>query len=205
MTKGNLIIGAGGHGKVVADAMQSQKLPVLGFLDDDPDTIGNYVLGLPVLGKSSAWANYHPDGLIVGVGNNTIRHKIVQKLENNSSIAWLSVAHQKAIIADSVEISHGTAIMAGAVINVDSFLGKHSIINTGATVDHDCIIGDFVHIAPGVHLAGEVHIEDNAFLGIGCSVIPGCRIGSGTIIGAGATVICDIPPNVVAKGIPARW
>ena len=201
---GNLIIGAGGHAKVIADMILRQGMQVLGFLDDNPLLIGQEIFNLPVLGKIDTWKSYKPNGLVIGIGDNAIRRKIVQNLES-SNPPWRTVIHPNAVIATAVQLGEGSVVMAGAIINVDTIVGKHSIINTGATVDHDCRIGDFVHIAPGANLAGDVHVDDGTFLGIGSSVIQRQKIGANSTIGAGGVVVCDIPPNVIAKGVPARW
>src|SRR5690606_7276577 len=123
------IIGAGGHGKVIADMMLHQGLQVMGFLDDNPLTIGQQILNLPILGKPFQWRDLDPDGMVVAVGNNAIRQKIIERLEQDTSPPWISVSHANAVIANSVQIGEGTVIMAGAIINVDTTVGKHSIIN----------------------------------------------------------------------------
>jgi sugar O-acyltransferase (sialic acid O-acetyltransferase NeuD family) len=205
MTKGNLIIGAGGHGKVIADIMQRQGMNILGFLDDNVAIIGQQILNLPVLDTIAMWRNFAPDGLVMGIGDNSMRYTLVRQIEQDIAAHWIIPIHPTATIAASVQIGDGTVIMAGVIINPDTILGKHTIINTAATVDHDCVVGDFVHIAPGTHLAGDVHVGNGSLLGIGCSVIPGCKIGENVIVGAGAVVIGDIPSGVVAKGIPAHW
>ena len=205
MSKGNLIIGAGGHGKVVADAILSAGMPLLGFLDDNPDTIGQQILGYPVLGNIAQWLEFDADGLVIAVGNNRIRRMIQQKLEASAHPNWITVIHPKAIVAASLKVGVGTVVMAGAIVNPDTVIGQHTIINTGATVDHDCVIGDYVHIAPGVHLAGGVTVGNNTLIGIGSAVIPSCQVGEDTTVGAGSVVIKDIPSSVVAKGVPARW
>lgn len=205
MSKGNLIIGAGGHGKVVADAMFSAGMPLLGFLDDNPDIIGQQLLGFPVLGMIYQWQEFEADGLFIAIGNNRIRRMIQQKMESIAHPNWITVIHPKAILAGSVKIGIGTVVMAGAIVNPDTVIGQHVIINTGATVDHDCVIGDYVHIAPGGHLAGSVTIGKNTLIGIGSAVIPGCQIGEDTIVGAGSVVVKDVPSGVIAKGVPALW
>lgn len=204
MTKGNLIIGAGGHGKVIADMMLRQGMQVIGFVDDDPSTIGHSILNLPVLGKTLQWRDFAPDGMVVAVGNNTIRQKIIERLEQDTSPPWITVIHPNAVIANSVQIGEGTVILAGAVINVDTRVGKHSIINSGATVDHDGRIGNFVHIAPGVNLAGGVSIGKGTLMGIGSHAIPYSTIGEWVTVGAGATVIDDIADKLTVIGTPAR-
>jgi sugar O-acyltransferase (sialic acid O-acetyltransferase NeuD family) len=199
-----LIIGAGGHAKVVADCLNQQGVSVMGFVDDNPALKGQALLGLPVLGTITQWEDFQPNGVIIAIGNNALRRKLASQL-TSATDRWVQAIHPKSVLSPTVRLGAGSLVVAGAVINVDTVIGQHTIINTGATVDHDCVIGDFVHIAPGVNIAGGVYVEDGAFLGIGARVIPGCRIGAGAVIGAGATVIQDIPPHVIAKGIPARW
>ncbi len=201
---GILIIGAGGHGKVVADILLRQSISVLGFLDDDPATWGTLRLGLPVLGAIDTFSDYSPEGLAMGIGSNTIRREIVRRLGNLAHDLWQLAIHPRAVIAPSVSIGRGTVVAAGAVVNPDTYLGDHVIINTGATVDHDCHIGDFVHIAPGAHIAGGVRVSEGALLGIGSVAIPGSAIGEWATVGAGAVVLDNIPDRVVAIGIPAR-
>lgn len=205
MTKHNLIIGAGGHGKVIADILQCQGMSVMGFLDDNPAIIGTTVFDLPVLGAIDTWRDFEPDGVIIGIGDNHVRSAVAHRLGQDITPPWLTAVHPRSTVARSVRVGMGTVVMAGAIINADTVIGQHAIINTAATVDHDCILGNFVHIAPGAHLAGDIHIDEGALLGIGSVVIPGRKIGKGAIIGAGAVVISDVPPGVMAKGLPAVW
>ncbi len=204
MSKGCLIIGAGGHAKVIADILHCQGVKVLGFVDDNPNLVGQTILGLPVVGLIGHWANFEPSSVILGIGSNAARRAVAERLETSAELPWITAIHPSAIIAKSVRIGNGTVIMAGAVINPDTVLGQHVIINTASSVDHDCTIGSYVHIAPGTHVAGGVSIGSEAFLGIGTSVIPNRKIGENAIIGAGAVVISDIPPNVTAVGVPAK-
>ena len=205
MTNSNLIIGAGGHGKVIASGMLENGLNILGFVDDNAEIIGRTILDLPVLGTIEQLADIGPDGLVTGIGNNSVRQQVVQRANQITRATWLNVVHPKAIISKFVQIGEGTVVMAGGIINADTNIGNHVIINTGSTVDHDCAIGHFAHIAPGAHVAGGVTVGDGALLGIGCSVMPGCQIGERALIGAGAVVVNDIPSGVTAKGVPARW
>lgn len=200
-----LVIGAGGHAKVVADILLCQGMEVLGFLDDDPKTWGAIRLGLHVLGSISGYQDYAPDVLAIGIGENLARQRIVERLGAAERQMWCNAIHPAAVVARSVRIGRGVVIAAGAVVNPDTAIGDYAIINTGATVDHDCEIGEYTHIAPGAHLSGGVVLGQGVLLGVGSCVAPLKSIGDWAIVGAGAAVARDIPPRVVAKGVPARW
>jgi sugar O-acyltransferase (sialic acid O-acetyltransferase NeuD family) len=202
--RGILILGAGGHGKVVADILICAGEPVLGFLDDDPATWGATRLGLPVLGGIVTYREHTPGGLILGMGSIAARRKIVEFLGGEARGLWCNAIHPRAIVARSVQLGNGIAVMAGVVVNPDAALGDHSVINTGATVDHDCTIGAYAHVGPGAHLAGGVRVGRRAFVGIGASVAQCLTIGEGAIVGAGSVVIDPVPAHVTVKGIPAR-
>lgn len=198
-----LIIGASGHGKVVAEiALKMNKWKSVAFLDDD-ETIKES-LGLKVIGKTEDTFKYIDDyDIFVGIGNNVIRKNIHEKLENQgASIPVL--CHPSAVIGEQVGIGVGTVIMAGAVINCSTIIGESCIINTSSTIDHDCIIEDFVHISPGVHLAGTVKVEKGSWLGIGSVVSNNVNITNGCIIGAGAVVVKDITEAGTYVGVPVR-
>ena len=201
---GVLILGAGGHAKVIADILFCQGTVVQGFLDDDPELWGRTRLGLPVLGAINQCFKYEPDGLIIGIGNNLVRQRIAELLTPQALSLWCNAIHPQATIAGSVQMGRGIVVGAKAVINPDSILGHHVVINTAATVDHDCTINDFAHVAPGVNLGGEVFVGKGAFLGIGSSLIPGIRIGDWAKIGAGSVVVRDLPSGSVAFGVPAK-
>lgn len=200
-----LVLGAGGHGKVVADILQCQGYIVLGLLDDDSTKWGMSQLGLPILSDIEGYRNYPGSGLVMGIGANRIRRAIVERLGECVNPLWQPAIHPRATVASSAYIAPGSVVSAGAVINVDVRIDIHTIINTGATVDHDCVIEPYAHVAPGANLAGDVHVCEGALIGVGASVIPGCRIGKWATIGAGAVVVRDVPDNVIAKGVPARW
>lgn len=200
-----LIIGAGGHGKVIADIALRQGVEDLGFLDDKPANVGGKVFSIPILGLSSQWSDFKCEGIIVGVGDNLIRRQIVQRAEQYGMPPWVTLAHPNSVFAHSAKIGLGTVLMAGAIVNADTEIGGHCILNTGATVDHDCILGHYVHVAPGANIAGGVCVGDGALLGIGCVVLPGIKVGEGAIIGAGAVVVNDVPAYTTAMGVPAHW
>jgi sugar O-acyltransferase (sialic acid O-acetyltransferase NeuD family) len=199
-----LIIGAGGHSKVVADVLQHAGHTVLGFLDEDDARWGSLHFGLPIFGHPQGFAQHAPDGLIIGVGANQARQKIAQSMPIAAHPLWISAVHPKAIFGGGVAVGKGTVIMANVVLNPDTVIGDHCIINTAASIDHDCHVQDFAHIAPGVRLAGHVHVGQGAFIGIGACAIPQRTIGAWAVVGAGAVIIKDIPDGVTAKGAPAR-
>lgn len=203
--RGVLVIGAGGHAKVVADILACQGEIVIGFLDDNPDSWGTRRLGLPVLGGIDLFDSHSPGGLVMGIGDNMARQRIVGRLGTAANGLWRSAIHPRSTVASSVRVGSGVVVAAGAVVNPDSVLGDHVIVNTGATVDHDCMIGNYVHIAPGVHMSGGVQVGLGVLIGVGASVAPGKTIGDWAVVGAGAVVVRDVPGRVTAKGVPARW
>lgn len=198
-----LIIGASGHGKVVADiALKMNKWQCIAFLDDD-DSI-KPSMGIEVIGKSDEAITHINDyDIFAGIGNNATREKIHEKLEaEGASIPTL--IHPNAVVGEQVEIAYGTVVMAGVVINCDTRIGKGCIINTGATIDHDNLIEDFVHISPGVNTAGAVKIGKGTWLGIGSVVSNNVNITSSCKVGAGAVVVKDITEAGTYVGVPAR-
>lgn len=198
-----LIIGASGHGKVVADiALKMNKWERIHFLDDNPNLTSS--IGLDVIGNSKqipSFIEYYD--VFVGIGNNKVRERINQKLESlKASIPVL--IHPSAIIGEQVQIDKGTVVMAGVIINCSTMIGKGCIINTGSTIDHDNNIDDYVHISPGANLAGAVVIGKKSWIGIGSTVSNNITIDEDCTIGAGAVVIKDIEEPGVYVGIPVR-
>lgn len=207
-TNAVLIIGAGGHGKVVADSMlavakESRKLTPIGYLDDDESLTDQQVLGLPVLGVIDHLPTVAHDGLIVAIGNNDLRRRLydafVVRGEN-----LVSSIHPSATIGRDVSVGSGVMICAGVIVNPGSQIGDNVILNTGCIVEHDCRIGDHAHIAPGVTLGGEVQIGPGTLVGLGATILRGVRIGKDCVIGAGAVVTKHIGDTSVVAGIPAR-
>lgn len=198
-----LIIGASGHGKVVADiALKMNKWQSIAFLDDNGNLRSS--MGLEVIGASDEVNKYIDEyEIFVGIGNNSTRKKIHEKLEIIGANIPVLI-HPNAVIGNQVDIGVGTVVMAGAIINSCTKLGKGCIINTGSTIDHDNNIGDFVHISPGAHLAGIVNVGHGSWLGIGSAVINNINITSDCIVGAGAVVVKDIPESGVYVGVPVR-
>ena len=188
------LYGASGHGKVIKDIMEAQGRKVDGFIDDNPNV--KELAGLPVLHSTEK-----ADEVIVSIGVNGIRKKVVEKLDREIADAAI---HPSAVMACTASIDKGTVVMAGAVVNADAKIGKHCIVNTGATVDHECVLEDYVHIAPGVHLCGQVHVGEGTLVGVGSSVIPCVHIGKWSVIGAGSVVVNDIPDGCRCYGNPAK-
>lgn len=198
-----IIIGANGHGKVVADiAMKMNKWKSIAFLDDNEAL--KTTIGLDVIGKADNAYIYIDDAdIFVAIGNNNTREKIQEKLESqNASIPVL--VHPNAVIGSEVELGKGTVVMAGVVINSTTKIGKGCIINTGATIDHDNVLEDYVHISPGVNLAGSVKVGKSTWIGIGSAVSNNICITSDCTIGAGAVVIKNIITSGIYVGVPAR-
>lgn len=201
-----LIYGASGHAKVVLDAALScQGFQVLGLLDDNPTLHGRELLGVPILGGFTELERRKDSGalLFLAVGANDARRNLALRVAP-LGYSFATIVHPSAQVGRGVVIGPGTVIMAGVAINADTHVGAHAIVNTGATIDHDCTIGDFAHVSPGAHLPGEVKVGPLALVGVGASVIPRVTIGEGAIVGAGAVVVKDVPPWVVAAGVPAR-
>ena len=198
-----IIIGASGHGRVIADMAQKlNQWTTIAFLDDD-DSLRT-CLGYPVIGKVEEALGYIDRAdFVVAIGNNEIRSKFQQKLEvAGGQLATL--IHPQASVGLEVRIGAGTVVMAGSVINTGSSLGKGCIVNTGATVDHDNRLGDYVHLSPGVHLAGTVTIGEMCWLGIGSIVSNNLRLSSHVQLGAGAVVVEDLLESGLYLGVPAR-
>ncbi len=197
-----VIIGAGGHGKVVADiAEKSQQWGEILFLDDNP-TI-KYIGKYKVSGVIADINRYDNAKFIVAIGNNIIRQDIQSKLEDRGFSA-ATLVHPSAVIAADVDIGPGSAIMAGAIVNSSVKIGKGCIINTASSIDHDCIIEGFVHVSPGVHLAGNVIIGAKSWLGLGSLVVNNLCVCSDSTIGAGAVIIHNIDKSGTYVGVPAR-
>lgn len=201
MVQNVVIIGASGHGKVIADIIEKSGDVVVGFLDDDT-TLPETFLGYPVLGTVDEYRNLLQYQFVIAIGNAAIRERIMKQMD--IQVEWYTAIHPSAIIGRDVAIGEGTVIMAGAVINPYTTLGKGVIVNTCASVDHDNVIEDYAHISVGSHLAGTVHVGARTWIGIGATVSNNVSICEDCMIGAGAVVVKDIEEAGTYVGVPIR-
>ncbi len=200
-----LIVGAGGHGKVVLDcARDTGRWQGFGFVDD-ARLLGEETMGVEVVGTRDSLKGLREqyDSCIVAVGANNARRTLLS-LVRQAGFELPSLIHRHAYVSNTATLGQGTVVFAGAVVQAEARVGDGVIINTAATVDHDCVIGDVVHICPGVHLGGSVEIGQGSWVGIGSTVREGIGIGEGVVIGAGACVVSDVPSGVTAIGVPAK-
>lgn len=198
-----LIIGASGHGRVVADiAREMKKWQIIDFLDDDLNVKSPTLIN--IIGKVADVEKHIGDyDIFVAIGNNLTRRAIYETLIDLGA-STPSLIHPSAILGDNVSIGGGTVIMAGTVINNSTVIGRGVVINTSSSIDHDNTIGDFVHISPGVSLAGTVTIGDNSWLGIGSVVSNNINICADVVLGAGTVVVGDITEPGTYVGVPVR-
>lgn len=194
------IVGASGHGKVIADIARQVGYEQIYFFDDNKSvrSCGRY----PVIGATNQIIDHSCD-IIIGIGNAAIRERIQKKIEASGG-AMVTLIHPSAVIGEDVTLGAGSVVMAGAVINPGCKLGKGCIVNTCSSVDHDCILEDYVHIAIGAHVAGTVHIGNNTWVGAGATIINNINICADCMIGAGAVVCKSIIEEGIYIGVPAK-
>ena len=203
-----LIIGAGGHAKVVLDLLLALGHTVAGMLEVDPKSVGRQILGHAVLAEGAALADYPPGSVVLangvgGIGVTGPRHRVFDTMTAKGYF-FPALVHPSAIIARDVVVGDGAQVMAGAIIQTGARIGRNAIINTRAAIDHDCVISEHCHMAPGAVLSGDVHLGQGAHVGVGAVVIQGIRIGADACVGAGAAVIRDVAPHSVVTGVPAH-
>ena len=193
-----IIIGASGHGKVVADIAVLNGYKDIVFLDNDPEI--KACAGYPVLGPDTMTSELDGD-VFIAVGKAETRKKLMERDANRN---FPVLIHPSAVVADSSEVGVGSVVMAGAVINPGVKIGKGCIINTSSSVDHDCIVEDFCHVSVGAHLSGTVVVGTGTWIGAGATVINNVNICGKCMIGAGAVVIKDIDEPGTYIGVPAK-
>ena len=199
-----VVVGASGHAAVCIDLLMAGGLEVAGAIGN-PRAGGR--LQVPLLGGEDelegAAAGSGATSAFVAIGDNRARARVAAQARA-LGFTLVNAVSPDARLSPTVELGCNVAVMAGAVVNAYTRLGDGVIVNTGATVDHDGVIGDWVHVAPGCHLSGAVTLGEGVFLGVGSSVIPGCTVGAWTQVVAGGVVVGDLPAGVLAVGVPAR-
>jgi sugar O-acyltransferase (sialic acid O-acetyltransferase NeuD family) len=198
-----IVIGGGGHGRVVIEAVLRSGMEILGVVDPDRGVAAVLPKSVPWLGDDQILADHPPAGCMLanGIGGvGTARRRLVFEKFGLAGYAFLSLRHPSATVASDVVLGEGCQVMAGAVLQPGAQVGVNAIVNTRAAVDHDCRIGAHAHIAPGAVLCGHVEIGANTHLGAGAVVIQVVRIGSGSIVGAGTTVLRDVGDNIIVYG-----
>ncbi|MCC7291520.1 MAG: acetyltransferase [Phycisphaerales bacterium] len=203
-----IILGAGGHGRVVLDILQIVgEHEVVGFIDSDPSLTGRRVDGKPVLGTLDDLPRlrlaHGVEHAIVAIGNNGVRRDFAQTIES-LGMTLINAVHPSASIARNATLGRNVVVATGATVCCHVQVGDSVILNTGCIVDHESMIGTATHVCPGARIAGRVSIESGAFVGIGSTIIQSLRIGCEAVIGAGAVVISDVDPMTTVVGVPAR-
>jgi UDP-perosamine 4-acetyltransferase len=204
-----VLLGAGGHAKVVLDLLQALDRQVIGVCD--PGLADQGILqwrDLPVLGSDEAVEQHHPDSIELANGTgslpgNHLRRRLHAQF-TRQGYRFATLIHPSAIFGSGIELGQGVQIMAGVIVQADTHIGDDVILNTGARIDHDGEIGNHVHIAPGAVLSGDVRVADGCHIGSGVVIIQGVRLGRGAVIGAGTTVLSDLLAHHQQTGQPPR-
>jgi UDP-perosamine 4-acetyltransferase len=206
LTRPLILIGAGGHARVLLSTLLLERRQILGFVD--PHKMGADVLGLTQLGGDEAVLTYDPSEVLLvnGVGSAASISRRLKAYEyfRTEGYRFASVIHPGSIVAPEAKLADGVQIMAGAIVQTGCVIEEDAIINTGARVDHDCVIRMHAHVAPGAVLSGNVHVGHRAHVGAGAVAIQNLRIGDDSIVGAGAVVLADVPACSTVVGVPAR-
>jgi len=205
-----ILIGGGGHCKVVIDTILStNEFEIIGILDLE-ENVGKEVLGVPVIATDTQLEDYFRKGIrfcfitVGSIGTKAFLRENLFMRAQKIGFRFPNIIHPGSVVSKFTIIGEGNYVAPGTIINAGTIIGNHCILNTGSKIDHDCNIGNFVHVAPGVTISGGVEIGDYSHIGTGSSIIQCLKIGSNTIIGAGSVVLSDIPDNVVAFGNPCK-
>lgn len=204
-----ILLGAGGHAKVVVDLLHALDHRILGVCD--PELANRGVAqwrGLPVLGNDEIIEEHQPDSIALanGIGslpNSQLRRRLHQRFKR-IGYRFITLVHPSSVLGSGVELGEGVQIMAGTIIQADTKFGNDAIVNTGVRIDHESVIGDHVHVAPGAVLSGNVMVADGCHIGPGAVVIQGIKLGQGAVVGAGTTVLSDLPAQCQLTGQPPR-
>lgn len=200
--KSIVLVGAGGHGKVVAEIAELNGYTNISFLDNAyPDRLENGAWN--ICGRPEELNFYISNGFdyTISIGNNATRARMFFEMGEYKSPALI---HPDAVVSRYAKIGSATVIAANAVVNPEAKIGSGVIVNTSCTIDHDCEISKFAHVSPGAHIAGGVKIGERSWIGIGASIREGVTIGCDVIVAAGACVVKNIPDGVTVAGVPAK-
>lgn len=203
-----IVLGAGGHTKVLIDVLNSLSVNILGITDNNPNLKNKSIFNIPIIGNDNEVLHYSTNKikLVNGLGSTrstAVREKLY-KYFKKKGYSFSTLIHPSAIIAANVSLAEGAQVMAGAILQTNTIVGENSIINTGSSVDHDCFIGKHVHISPGVTICGCVQVDSGSHIGTGATIIQGIKIGSKSLIAAGSVVIRDVPSLATVIGVPAE-
>lgn len=202
-----MLVGAGDHGRVVADLARSAGWTVVGFVEPTagPDDASRRVAELSILGSLEAPESWLVEGLAFAcaLGDNRRRAAAWERCRS-LGLRPAALVHPTATLLGGASVEEGAQVCAGAIVGVDARVEADAILNTAATLDHDGRLSMHAQVGPGAHLAGRVTVDEGAFVGTGASVIPGCRIGAWSVVAAGATVIGDVGANTRVGGVPAK-
>jgi acetyltransferase EpsM len=192
------VIGAGGHGRVVAGALVAAGAVVAGYYDDDPETWGREIGESRVLGPIRELSRSMTRRAVVAIGDNRVRKQIAETID----VDWITVVHPFSWVDSSVTLGPGTVVAAGTVVQPGAVVGAHVILNAGALVNHDAVVGDYAHIS-GAHLGAEASAGQGALLAVGSTVVARVHVGAWATVGAGAVALRDVEPDITVVGVPA--
>lgn len=200
-----VVFGAGGHAKVVIDALEACGTPPEAVYDDNQQLWKKTYYGYEVIGGLAALSELKADNVavVIGIAVNQVRFKLAHQL-SAMGLRLRGVRHPSAIVSRSAVVAESAQLMGGTIINPDARIGEHSIVNTGGLIEHDTCLDKFIHIGPGAMLSGAVKVLEGAFIGTGACVIPFQKVGAWATVGGGSVVIDEVPDGTTVVGSPAR-